>query len=513
MLTPPRNPDSLADPNSPGNGPAPGPRKSRLRGLVWAVFLLIIAAVAAYAVYRAGHPVSTAQSPGAGGGGRGGRGGGLGAVPVVVTTVTRTSMPVILNGLGNVVPYYSVTVKSRVDGQLQRLHFNEGDFVQEGQLLIEIDPRPYEVQRSLYEATLARDQAILANAKVDLARYQQLVKTDAIPSQQLDTQVAYVAQYEAIVKQDQANIDNQNLNLTYCKITAPITGMLGLRLVDPGNIVHAADVGGMVTISQLQPISVVFTIPEDNVPQVVQKLRAGEHLPVEAYNRDNTKKLASGTVMTIDSVIDATTGTSKLKAVFENKDNALFPQQFVNMNVLVDTLTNQLVVPNVAIQNGQQGAFVYVVDDQSKVHLRTVQTGVNNATSTDILNGLSEGDRVVIDGTDRLVEGGSVRVRKPGEMENTPATGPGGGRGGRGGRAGRGGDSGKGGNPPQAEGRSAGAPESDAASGEENNVRGRPARGIPVPPREGRGGAERGQGNSGKGQGGFRKGPGGGGGR
>lgn len=454
--------------------------------MIWGVFLLIIVAVASYAVWRAGHPVAATKGPAGAGGGRGGRGGG-GLVPVVVTTVSRTSMPVILSGLGNVTPFYNVTVKSRVDGQLLQVHFNEGDFVKEGQLLIEIDPRPYQVQRSLYEATLARDQAILANAKVDLARYQELVKTDAIPSQQLDTQTALVAQYQAVVKQDQANIDNQNLNLTYCRITAPITGVLGLRLVDPGNIVHASDASGMVTITQLQPISVVFTIPEDNVPQVAQKLRSGQHLPVDAYNRDNSKKLASGTVMTIDNAIDPTTGTSKLKAVFENKDSSLFPQQFVNMNVLVDTLKNQLVVPNVAIQNGQQGTFVYVVDSQSKVHLRTVQTGISNSTVTDVVTGLEAGDRVVIDGTDRLVEGGAVRVRRPGEMENTPDSG---GRGGRGARGARG--SGQGGGQPQAgAGPNAPAPDNAAppngAGGQVPNVHGRPARGIPDTPSVGRG--------------------------
>jgi multidrug efflux system membrane fusion protein len=267
-----------------------------------------------------------------------------------------------------------------------------------------------------------------------------LVKTDAIPSQQLDTQVALVAQYQATIKQDQANIDNAKLQLVYSKITAPITGVVGLRLVDPGNIVHASDSTGMITITQLQPIAVLFTIPEDNLPQVTQKLRAGAKLPVDAYNRDDSKKLASGTLITLDNQIDNTTGTSKLKAIFDNTDNALFPQQFVNIHLLVDTLTNQLVIPNVAIQNGQQGDFVYVVDDDSTVHLKTVKVGVTTQTSADILSGISDGDRVVVDGTDRLVEGAVVRVRKPGELDNPPGYDGGGGgkKGGRGGKKGTG---------------------------------------------------------------------------
>ena len=227
-----------------------------------------------------------------------------------------------------------------------------------------------------------------------------------------------MAQYEGTIKQDQANIENAKLQLTYAKVTAPITGVVGLRLVDPGNIVHASDANGIVVITQLQPISVLFTIPEDSLPQVTQKLRAGVHLPADAYNRDNSKKLASGTLVTLDNQIDSTTGTSQLKAVFDNKDNALFPQQFVNIRLLVDTLTDQLVVPNVAIQNGQQGTFVYVVDDNSRVHLKPVQVGITTDTSADILSGISEGDRVVIDGTDRLIEGAAVRVRKAGELDN-----------------------------------------------------------------------------------------------
>ena len=453
MSTEIKPPESAPEVHVPSHhGPAlPGPGKGKKRGLIWVVFLLLIAGVAGYAVWRAGDPGTAPKPLGGGGGGfgGGGRGGSMGPVPVVVTKISRSSIPVYLNGLGNVTPYYTVTVKSRVDGQLIKVHFNEGDFVKEGQTLIEIDPRPFQVQLEMAEATLAHDQALLANAKVDLDRYKLLVKTDAIPSQQLDTQTALVAQYEATIKQDQANIDNAKLQLVYSKITAPITGVLGLRLVDPGNIVHASDANGMITITQLQPISVLFTIPEDSLPQVTQKLRAGAHLPADAYNRDNSKKLASGTLLTLDNQIDATTGTSKLKAVFDNKDNTLFPQQFVNVRLLVDTLTNQAVVPNVAVQNGQQGTFVYVVDDDSRVHLKPVQVGITTATGTQILGGLTDGDRVVVDGTDRLIEGATVRVRKPGELENPPGYdgGAGGGRKGRGGRKGggefkKGGDSG-----------------------------------------------------------------------
>ena len=447
MATITKSPESLPEMervDRPGqHEPKPGSGKPKKRGLIWVVFLLIIAGVAGYAVWRASLPASQrgpAPGPGGGfGGGRGGgRGAGLGPVPVVVQKVVRSSIPVYLNGLGNVAAFYTVTVKSRVDGQLMKVDFNEGDLVKEGQVLLEIDPRPYQAQLDLAQATLQHDQALLKNARVDLERYKQLVKTDSIPTQQLDTQVALVEQYEGTIKQDQATIETAKLQLVYAKVTAPITGVVGLRLVDPGNVVHAADTTGMIVITQLQPISVLFTIPEDSLPQVTQKLRAGAHLPADAWNRDNSKKLASGTLVTLDNQIDNTTGTSKLKAVYDNKDNSLFPQQFVNIRLLVDTLTNQLVVPTVAVQNGQQGTFVYVVDDDSRVHLRTVQVGTTTETSADILKGVSEGDRVVVDGTDRLIEGAVVRVRKAGEMENPPGYDSGGG--GRGGGRGKRGD-------------------------------------------------------------------------
>jgi multidrug efflux system membrane fusion protein len=443
-------------PERPGHKLPPGPGKPKKRGLLWILLLLMIAGVAGYAVWKAGQPGAIPQQgQGGRGGGKGrggGRGGGLGPVPVVTAKVTRADLPVYLNGLGNVTAFYTVTVKSRVDGQLMKVNFKEGDLVQEGQILMEIDPRPYQVQLDLAQGTLARDSALLANARLDLERYRTLLQQDAIPKQQLDTQTALVAQYEGNIKTDTANVDNAKLNLTYAKVVAPITGRVGLRLVDPGNIVHASDQTGMVVITQLQPITALFTIPEDQLPPVMQKLRAGIHLPVDAWNRDNSVKLATGELETVDNQIDATTGTSKLKAVFPNKDNALFPQQFVNIRLKVDTLQKKLVVPGVAIQNGQQGTFVYTVDPEtSKVHLKTVQVGITDQNNAEIRAGLTEEDQVVIDGTDRLDEGTQVRVRKPGELEAIQASGnarPG--RGNRGGggnfKGGKGDFKGRGGN-------------------------------------------------------------------
>src|SRR5438067_11426642 len=325
-LPDPHHAPSRHEPVPPGGG------KPKKRGLIWVFFLLVIAGVGAYAVYEAGKPFANPQQgqfQGKRGGGKGGRGGGnFGPLPVVAAKAHRAAVPVYLNGLGNVTAFYTVTVKSRVDGQLMSINYKEGDLVQQGQVLAEIDPRPFQVQLEQAEGTLARDTAMLENAKLDLERYRTLLAQDAVPKQQLDTQIALVAQYTGNIKQDTANVDNAKLQLTYARITAPITGTIGLRLVDPGNIVHASDAQGMLIITQLQPISCLFTIPEDSLPQVMQKLRAGARLPVEAFNRDNSKMLATGQLLTVDNQIDATTGTSRLKAVFENKDYTLFPQQF-----------------------------------------------------------------------------------------------------------------------------------------------------------------------------------------
>src|SRR5262249_16738362 len=306
--------------------------RSRRRGSIWLVLFVVIIGVAGYAVWRVSRPASAAtRTAGEGGGGRGfggGRGGGGGGAgglgPGGVANGSRSTIPVYLNGLGTVTAYYTVTVKSRVDGQLMKVDFKEGDRVEQGQVLAEIDARPFQVQLQLAQAALARDQALLVNARLDVERYNRLFERQLIPSQQVDTQAALVEQYQATIKQDEANIENAKLQLVYSKVTAPIDGIAGLRLVDPGTIVHPADATGMVVLTQLQPISVLFTIPEDSLPEIRRKLRDGNHLRVEAYSRDDSRKLASGALATVDNEIDSSTGTSKLKAVFDNADNALF---------------------------------------------------------------------------------------------------------------------------------------------------------------------------------------------
>jgi multidrug efflux system membrane fusion protein len=424
------------------NHPPPPVKRGRKRGFIWAFLLLAVVGVAAYAVWRASQPGLVPVSPNAGGGkGKAAKGGGaFGATPVVVAKAKTMTVPVYLTGLGNVAAFYTVTVKTRVDGQLMQVYFKEGDNVKEGQELALIDPRPYEVALQQAEGQLARDQASLKDAQLDLERYKTLLAQDAIPKQQLDTQNATLGQAEGNVKTDQANINGAKLNLTYTKITAQISGRIGLRLVDPGNIVHASDSSGLFVITQIQPISVLFTIPEDTVPQVMRKIRVGAHLAVDAYNRDNSVKLASGTLLTVDNEIDPTTGTSKLKAVFDNKDNTLFPNQFVNLRLLVDNQPNQIVVPSEAIQHGQGGPFVFVMTPDSKSKMQNVTPAiVLDNDLTEITAGLNEGDMIITQGSDRLQDGSAVRPAKA--DGSTP---PGGGRG-RGGRGNKGGDKGGGG--------------------------------------------------------------------
>jgi multidrug efflux system membrane fusion protein len=335
-------------------------------------------------------------------------------VPVVASEVRLGDMPVYLDGLGSVSPFNTVTVRSRVDGELVNVAFQEGQFVKQGDLLAEIDPRPFNVQLELAEAQKAHDEALLANARLDLARYNTLVTQDAVPKQQLDTQIASVAQYVATVKADQAQIDNAKLQLVYSRIASPLTGRIGLRLVDRGNIVHATDVGGLAVVTQLQPIAVLFNIAEDSLPLVSAKLRAGAKLPVIAWDRELKRKLGAGTVLTLDNQIDQTSGTVRFKAVFENADLSLFPNQFVNARLLIDTKRQTLIVPAAAIQRSPASSFVYRVKKDNSVEVRNVVTSITEGDEVAVDRGLDAGDVVVTDGIDKLEQGSKVVVRMAG---------------------------------------------------------------------------------------------------
>lgn len=333
------------------------------------------------------------------------------AISVVPAAVRTGDIPVYLRGLGTVAPFNTVVVKSRVDGQLIAIHFTEGELVHKGDLLAEIDPRPYQVQLEQAQGQQARDTAQLNDAQANLARYQALWKEGVIAKQQLDTQAASVKQFEGALEADQAGIDSAKLQLTYSKITAPITGRIGLRLVDVGNIVHASDANGLVVIDQMQPIAVFFTITADNLPPVLKKLRAGIPLRVDAYDRDDRNKIASGTLLTVDNQIDPTTGTSRLKAEFSNQDGALFPNQFVNCRLLLDTKRNAIIVPAPAIQRGPPGNFVYLIQPGNTVTIRPVTIGITEGDNVEIDQGLTVGDRVVVEGQDKLQDGSKIDLR------------------------------------------------------------------------------------------------------
>ena len=331
-------------------------------------------------------------------------------MPVVVAPVQRANVADWLPALGTVTPLNNVVVKSRVDGQLLSMNFSEGQMVTKDTLLAEIDPRPYEVQLAQAKGQMARDQAQLENAQLDLKRYQKLMAEDSIAQQQLDTQASLVRQYQSAIAADQSQVDSAQLNLVYTRITAPITGKLGLRQVDPGNIVHAGDANGLVTIAQIQPIGILFSIPQERVPTVETHLKKGEVVSVEVWDGAKKNKLASGKLLTTDNQIDVTTSTLRLKAEMANEDFKLFPNQFVNVRLLVDTTMDALVVPSSAIQRGAKGTFVYAVNADQTVELKLVKLGVDDGERTAVQEGLKEGEKVVIDGTDRIRAGSKVEI-------------------------------------------------------------------------------------------------------
>ncbi len=402
--------DQPARPGYQTTSPSPPPvrRRSAWRWLVWLIVLLLVAG-GGYLAYD--HFVAK-KGPAAGGGRRNAAGGPPQSVGAA--TIATGDIRVILSQLGTVTPLATVTVKTQINGQLSQIAFTEGQLVKQGDFLVQIDPRPYQVALEQAEGTLAHDQALLKNAQLDLARYKKLVAQDSLASQTLDTQASLVRQYEGTIKTDQGAVDSAKLNLVYCHIVSPVTGRVGLRQVDQGNYVQTSDANGLVVVTQLQPISVIFTLPEDALPQVIAAMRAGQ-LAVTAFDRANTKQLATGVLQTLDNQVDTTTGTVKARALFPNDDESLFPNQFVNANLLVQTLHDVVRVQSAAIQRGAPGTFVYVIGADNKVSVRPIKLGPTDGDLSQVTDGLKAGERVVIDGADRLKDGQSVVVPTPGQ--------------------------------------------------------------------------------------------------
>jgi membrane fusion protein, multidrug efflux system len=395
--------EDIEPPPPPAEAPPPvvQRRRPRRRTLV-IVLLVLVIGISGFVMLerRQKGTVAAAKSPSQPPG-----------VAITTAVAEQGSIGVYINALGSVAPVSTVIVKSRVDGQLMSVNYREGQMVKQGDLLAEIDPRPFQAQLEQAEGQYQRDKALLENANIDLNRYQVAYSKNAIPKQQLDTQLATVHQYEGVVNIDQGQIDNARVQLAYCRIASPITGRVGLRQVDPGNIVHAADTNGMLVITQLQPINVLFSVAEDYLPEIRQQLRRGSRLTVDAFDRTQQTKISSGALLTFDNEIDTTTGTIKLKAVFPNGDNALFPNQFVNARLLVATQRGVILVPSAAIQRNAQDSFVYVVKPDQTVAMQTVSAGTTDGNVTAV-QGLNAGDVIAIDGFDKLQNGSKISVRQ-----------------------------------------------------------------------------------------------------
>jgi multidrug efflux system membrane fusion protein len=384
-------------PLSPGANPT-----KRSGSPVRSAILVLLAALIAFATYRF---VTTDRTPA----GRPAREAAA-AQPVGAATVSQGDIKVVVNGLGTVTPLANVMVKTQVDGQLIDVAFKEGQTVKKGDVLAQIDPRPYQLAQAQYEGQLVKDQGLLEQARSDLKRYQTLLKQDSIARQTADNQVFVVQQYEGSVRSDQAQIDAQKLNLIYARIVSPIDGRVGLRVVDPGNYVQKSDAAGLAVLTQLHPISVIFTVPEDDLPQIMAQLKAGNPLAVTIYDRSNTNQLAVGRVTTLDNQIDSTTGTVKIRAEFANLDDALFPNQFVNARLLIKSLPGVVTAPLTAIQRGAPGTYVYLIGADNKVSVRKVDLGPQDNGRVAVISGLAPGDRVVVDGADRLRDGAEVFI-------------------------------------------------------------------------------------------------------
>ncbi|WP_333871787.1 MdtA/MuxA family multidrug efflux RND transporter periplasmic adaptor subunit [Kosakonia cowanii] len=386
------------------------------------VVAALVIALAGAAWYYFAHSASTTTASGQQAPSGGGRHGMRGALPPVqAATATSESVPRYLSGLGTITAANTVTVRSRVSGQLKAIHFQEGQQVNAGDLLAEIDPSEFNVALAQAQGQLAKDKATLANARRDLARYQQLAKTSLVSRQDLDAQQALVSESEGTVKADEASVASAQLQLEWSRITAPVSGRVGLKQVDVGNQISSSDTTGIVVLTQTHPIDLIFTLPESDIATVVQAQKSAQKLVVEAWDRTNKQKLSSGTLLSLDNQIDATTGTIKLKARFDNQDDALFPNQFVNARMLVATQQDAVVIPAAALQMGNEGNFVWVLNDKNKVSKHTVTPGIQDSQKVVISAGLSAGDRVVTDGIDRLTEGAQVEVVDASNTETLPA--------------------------------------------------------------------------------------------